>query len=216
MTEPIFVSTTRMFYDAIAADYAEHFKGKIAHSPLDVAVLNAFAEMVGDTAGPVADLGCGPGRVTAHLRALGLDVFGVDLSAEMLGVARRENPGLRFVQGSMAELDAADGSLAGAVSWYSIIHTPAERLPGLFTEFHRVLAPGGHLLVAFQVGEEPMHLAEPFGRQVSLDFNRLLPDQITDLLRQAGFGMVARTRREPITEVETTPQAFLLARKPEA
>ncbi|MER5827399.1 methyltransferase domain-containing protein, partial [Streptomyces mirabilis] len=25
-------------------------------------------------------MGCGPGRITAHLRDLGLDVFGVDLS----------------------------------------------------------------------------------------------------------------------------------------
>ena len=44
-------------------------------------VLAAFAELARTTdAGPVAELGCGPGRVTAHLRDLGLDVFGVDLS----------------------------------------------------------------------------------------------------------------------------------------
>nr|WP_019854343.1 methyltransferase domain-containing protein [Actinopolyspora mortivallis] len=32
----------------------------------------------------MADVGCGPGRVTAHLGALGLSVFGMDLSPEMV------------------------------------------------------------------------------------------------------------------------------------
>jgi trans-aconitate methyltransferase len=39
--------------------------------------------------GPVADVGCGPGNVTAHLHTLGLTAFGVDLSPEMVGLARR-------------------------------------------------------------------------------------------------------------------------------
>lgn len=36
--------------------------------------------------GPVADVGCGPGRVTTYLDGLGLDVSGVDLSPEMVAV----------------------------------------------------------------------------------------------------------------------------------
>ncbi|MFJ8198012.1 hypothetical protein [Streptomyces sp. NPDC096152] len=40
-------------------------------------------------------------RVTAFLPALGLPVFGVDLSAGTVEFARREHPGPRFEQGSM-------------------------------------------------------------------------------------------------------------------
>ncbi len=64
---------------------------------LDRAAPAGFAELVGG-GGAVVDLGCGPGRVTAHLAALGLSVFGLDLSESMLATARRENPGLRFEQ----------------------------------------------------------------------------------------------------------------------
>ena len=53
--------------------------------------------------GPVADVGCGPGHVTAHLRDSGLDAFGIDLSPVMIDVARREHPGLRFEVGSMTD-----------------------------------------------------------------------------------------------------------------
>jgi trans-aconitate methyltransferase len=55
--------------------------------------------------GLVADLGCGPGRITAHLRDLGLDAFGLDLSPAMIGLARSEHPSLRFEVGPMDALE---------------------------------------------------------------------------------------------------------------
>jgi SAM-dependent methyltransferase len=217
MTVPSDLLTTRTFYDTIAADYAEMFRTVLDDKPLDRAVLGAFADLVrqGEAAGPVADLGCGPGLVTAYLHSLGLDVFGVDLSAGMLAVARREYPELRFDEGQMTGLALPDGALGGIVAWYSLIHTPAERLPAVLAEFHRLLAPGGHLLVGFQVGDEPLRVAEPFGHPVSLDFRRLSPDEIAGLLEGAGFAVRARQVREPDGR-EVVPQAHLLARKPEA
>lgn len=108
-----FLTSTRVFYDAIAEDYAALFEGKHAATPLDRAILAAFAELVGGE-GTVADVGCGPGRSTAHLASLGLRVYGLDLSESMLAVARRENPDLRFEQGSMLDLDVPDGVLPGS------------------------------------------------------------------------------------------------------
>ncbi|WP_180686244.1 class I SAM-dependent DNA methyltransferase [Streptomyces gossypiisoli] len=206
--------TVQHFYDAIAEDYAHLFRDELAAMPLERAILTAYAELVGRD-GEVADLGCGPGRVTAYLASLGLKVFGLDLSAAMLAVARRENPALRFEQGSMLALDIPDGHLAGVVSFYSSIHTPTDRLPALFEEYARVIAPGGHLLLAFQAGDAPRRLDQPFGRPVSLDFLRRRPEHMTDLLAEAGFTLHSRTVREPDPErtTETTPQAFLIARR---
>ncbi|MFC8308689.1 class I SAM-dependent methyltransferase [Streptomyces olivaceus] len=213
MTDPAFVATTRTFYDAVAEDYHDRFRTVLADAPLDRALLGAFAELVG-TEGRVADLGCGPGLVTGHLASLGLRVFGIDLSASMLAIARRENPGLRFERGSMLELDLPDGALAGAVSWYSSIHTPWERLPDLFGEVRRVLAPGGHLLVGFQVGDEPQHHDRPWGHPVALDFERRRPEPMAGLLEEAGFTVLSRTVR--IQEGDASakvPQACLIARR---
>ncbi|MEU6349822.1 methyltransferase domain-containing protein [Streptomyces sp. NPDC047072] len=206
-----FVTTTRTFYDAIAEDYAELFRDPLADSPLDRATLAAFAGLLGEGAA-VADLGCGPGRVTAHLSSLGLDVFGLDLSESMLTIARRENPGLRFEQGSMLALDLPDGHLTGVVSWYSSIHTPVDELPSLFAECRRVLTPGGHLLIAFQVGDVPNRHEQPWGHPVALDFLRRQPDQVMGLLRAAGFAPVSQTVREP-QGTEPTRQAHLIVRK---
>jgi ubiquinone/menaquinone biosynthesis C-methylase UbiE len=207
-----FVTATRVFYDAIAEDYDDRSRTEPS-APVDRAVLAAFAELVG-AGGRVADLGCGPGRVTAHLASLGLSVHGLDLSESMLEIARRDHPGLRFEQGSMLDLDLPDGALAGVVSWYSTIHTPDDRLPGLFAEFARVLAPGGYLLVAFQVGDEPRTHDRPFGHPVTLDFLRRRPERIKALLSAAGLTLHSQTVREPNTDKgESTRQAALIARK---
>jgi ubiquinone/menaquinone biosynthesis C-methylase UbiE len=143
-------------------------------------------------------------------------MFGVDLSPEMIAIARREYPGLRFEEGSMTALDQPDGSLGGIVAWYSIIHIPPEVQPGVFAEFFRVLASGGHLLVAFQVGDErrnPGYVWERFGHTVSYDAYRLPPARIAELLREAGFVMVGELLAEPGPD-EKTQQGHLLVRKP--
>ncbi len=210
-----FLTATRVFYDTVAEDYAEQFREVFAGAPLDRALLTAYAELVGQGA-RVADLGCGPGRVTGLLASLGLEMSGLDLSESMLAVARRENPGIRFERGSMLSMGGyADGSLDGAVSWYSSIHTPVEQLPALFAEFHRVLAPGGPLLLAFQVGDEPRRHDRPWGHSVVLDFQRRRPERMTALLAEAGFVPLSCTVREADTgRGETTPHAFLILRKP--
>ncbi|MFF7310269.1 methyltransferase domain-containing protein [Streptomyces sp. NPDC008137] len=214
MTDADFVTETRTFYDTVAEEYAAHFPGLHGMTPLDRALLAGFAELVG-AGGEVADLGCGPGRVTAFLAERGVSVFGLDLSESMLAIARRENPSLRFEQGSILELDLPDGSLDGVVSWYSTIHTPLDHLPGVFAGFHRVLRPGGHLLLGFQAGDEPRRYEEAFGHRVAVEFRRRRPEQMVTLLEAAGFALRSRTVREADEELgEPTAQACLVARKP--
>ena len=211
---PGFLTATRTFYDAIAEDYAVRFSDDLTTRPLERALLTAYAELVGP-GGRVADLGCGPGRVTRFLASLGLSVSGLDLSDSMLAIARRENPGIPFAQGSMLHLDGhhADGSLDGVVCWYSSIHTPVDELPALFAGFRRVLVPGGPLLLAFQVGDEPRHHDRPWGHPVALDFERRRPERMAELLSAAGFAPLSCTVREADTGLgESTPQAVLTAR----
>ncbi|MFD7909979.1 class I SAM-dependent DNA methyltransferase [Streptomyces sp. NPDC059752] len=216
MTETSYLSSVRASYDAVAVDYARLLSTELAGKPLDRAMLAAFAEYVRDDAGgggrAVADLGCGPGRVTAHLAGLGLRAFGVDLSPAMVAVARRTYPGLRFEVASMAALDVADGVLGGVLAWYSTVHTPPSQLPKLFAEFARVLAPGGHFLIAFKAGDELIRLEHAYGHPVDLDVYRTPPELIADLLGGAGLTEVARLVRGA-GPGETSPQGFLLARK---
>jgi SAM-dependent methyltransferase len=209
VTEPSHLTTTRSSYDIVANDYAELAKTLFAQDPLGRAMLAAFADLVQAGGGPVADLGCGPGHVTAHLNSLGVPAFGVDLSPKMVEIARGTYPDLRFDVGSMTAVDLADAELGGVVAWWSIFHTPPEVLPTVFAEFHRTLTPGGHLLVGFHVGDERLRPERAYGHPVSYDAYLLRPDHITELLSQAGFTVTARL----VSEGKKWPQACLLAHR---
>lgn len=193
----------------MAARYADFARGGLAGLPLDRSLLVAFAEFV-RTAGsaPVADLGCGPGYVAASLRDLGLDVFGVDLSPVMIDLARKAYPDLRFEVGSMDALNLPDGELGGIVSWYSIIHTPPKEIPSYLAEFRRVLASGGHILLAFFEAEgDP---ATAFDHKVTTAY-RWPIDDLAELAGKAGFTEVGRMLREPL-EGERYRRGHLLMR----
>jgi SAM-dependent methyltransferase len=218
VAEPEHLRATRAGYDAIAVPYAELFAAELADAPLDRALLGAFAETVlrdHGTAG-VLEVGSGPGAVAGHLHHLGLAVRGIDLSPAMVDLARRAHPAIAFEVGDMGRLDTADGELAGVVAWYSLIHVPAARRAGVVAEFHRVLRPGGHVLLAFQVGDDTLHLTEAFGRPIALDFHRLRPDAVVELLAGAGFVVTARLEKapEPGTAASRVPQGFVIATKP--
>jgi SAM-dependent methyltransferase len=124
---------------------------------MERALLAAFAELVqARNAGPVAGIGCGPGHVTAHLHALGPTTFGIDLSFEMVALARRAHPDLRFDEGPMTALDLADGVLGGILASYSIIHTRPQHLPPCSPGSSECWSRAANLLPGFFAGNDPL------------------------------------------------------------
>lgn len=207
------LANTRTSYDADADGYAEKVHGLLEANPYLRASLALFADLVHDAGdGAVADIGCGPGYVTRHLHDLGVDAFGIDLSPEMIALARRDHPGIRFEVGTMTDLALADSSLTGVVAFWSVIHVPDHSVPGVFAEFRRVVRPRGLLLVGFHVGDEVRHTTEGYsGRPIDVDSYRRPPDKVARWLREAGFTIEAELVMRPDEEV---PGAIILARRP--
>ncbi|MDR6612200.1 methyltransferase domain-containing protein [Leifsonia sp. 1010] len=211
--EPADVTATRLAYDTVAQDYADLLRDHLAGSEFDRAMLGVFAEQVArGGGGPVGDLGCGPGRIAGYLAGLGMDVVGIDLSPGMIEVARREHPAVRFEVGTMAQLPFEDGALAGALAWYSVIHTPDERQGELYAEFARVIRPGGVLLLAFQAGEDVVHLTHAYGHDLDLHTRRQHPERVRERLVEAGFAPTAELIRQAVPP-EKSPQGYVLAQR---
>jgi SAM-dependent methyltransferase len=211
-----FLQRTRDGYDAMAEAYVTHFGHHLDGKPVELGMVAAFASLVRATGNPaVADIGCGTGVATGMLRDHGAHPTGIDLSPNMIEQARLRHPDLEFTVGSMTDLDLPDNHFGGVCAWYSTIHVPDSHLRQVFSEFHRVLAPGGYVLLAFQVGDQPRHLTEAFGASVDLLFHRRRPAGVASELAAVGLPTYALTVRESDDDgVESTPQAFMIARKP--
>ena len=211
MSAEDWLTATRTSYDTVATSYADLVRDLLDETPYERAILTLFADLVRAAGeGPVADVGCGSGRITAFLRGLGLDAFGIDLSPAMVDVARRDHPGLRFDVGSMTDLDLADASTAGLVAWYSLIHVPDEEIGTVFAHFRRVVKPGGPLLLGFHVGDESQLKTQGYGgHPMQVHVHRRQPDRIAAWLADAGFAVEAQMT---LTSAESKLGAMIIAR----
>ena len=187
------LADTRTSYDTVAESYSRYTREALANEPYLLAALALFADLVNAAGGgPVADVGCGPGHVTAHLHKLGVDTFGIDLSPTMIDLARREYPDLRFDVGSMTDLRLADASAAAVLACWSLIHIPDRAVPTVFGHFHRVLRPGGLLMLGFHVGDESRLKTQGYGgHPMKVYVHHRRPDQVAAWLRDAGFTVKA-------------------------
>jgi SAM-dependent methyltransferase len=183
------LTDTRTSYDTVASAYSDLTREALPAEPYLTAGLGIFAGLVRAAGGgPVVDVGCGPGHVTADLRERGVDAFGVDLSPGMIAQAGREHPDVRFVVGSMTDPPFADGAVAGMVAFWSLIHIPEDALPGVLGDFRRVLRPGGPLLVGFHAGDSVSLKTSGYGGlPMKISVHRRRPEAVAALLRAAGF-----------------------------
>ena len=200
-------------YDITAEKYAERYFRELDHKPFDRRLLDEFAQLV-DGLGPVCDLGCGPGHIAGYLSEKGIAAFGVDLSEEMIGIARRLNPLIEFRQGNMLSLDIKDETLGGVVAFYSMIHIPPEMTLSALQEIKRILKPRGMLLLSFHLGEGKMHLDELWEEKVDMDFFFFTVDEFEKHLSATGFQHLTSVIREPYPDVEyQSRRAYIMAQK---
>ena len=202
---------SRAGYDRVAEEYAAQVGGELAGKQLDRSLLDELAR----TDGLIADIGCGPGHVAAHLARAGARVVGLDLSPRMCLVAHRDT-GLPFAAGDLRALPLRSGSLAAVVCWYTLIHLDDAGRLAAYDELARVLQPGGQALLAFHTSDADtptggaVTLTEFMGEPVDLTFRYLDPAAETLALASAGLDLVERWDRDPYPEVEHASQRSYL------
>lgn len=161
-------------------------------------------ELAGLPAGKALDVGCGPAGNSAVLRDLGWDVTALDYVHDSAVLARRRQ--LNAVQSDARALPFADGTFDLVLSsdaWEHIVEDDE-----VAAECHRVLRPGGQLLVMVPAGMDLWS-----GHDTALGHvRRYERDELVALVRKAGFTVddvyswnvllrpVARARRKKRTE----------------
>jgi SAM-dependent methyltransferase len=196
------VDDVRDAYGRRAEEYAD-----LACSPewmheLDRKSLSGWA---GEVSGRMIDAGCGPGQWTDFLRGEGCDIEGVDLVPRFVDLARSRFPDSSFRVAELDDLGVPDRSVAGILSWYSVIHTDPDNVPRILGEFARCLRDGGSLLLGMFEGAR----VEPFPHAVTTAYFWSI-DEMSQRLAEAGFHVEAtETRVDP----GRRPHAAIVARR---
>ena len=187
--------------------HSEAIRGAYAQRDADTGWADAMTAIVDPAGKRVADVGCGGGIYSRAWRALGAsEVVGVDFSARMVADARERAAGqlgLAFQQGNAAATGLAPAS-RDIVFQRALIHH-LESCEPAFAEAHRVLAPGGWLIVQdrtpadVELPGNPEHLRgwffERFPRLLAIEAaRRPTSETVEKALRSTGFGtMQTRT-----------------------
>jgi ubiquinone/menaquinone biosynthesis C-methylase UbiE len=196
------VGDVRDAYGRRADEYAALFGSQEAMHERDRTLVSRWA---GDVSGRMIDAGCGPGQWTDLLRSQGCDIEGVDLVARFVALARSRFPDSSFRVAELDELGVPDRSVAGILSWYSIIHTVPEDVPRVLGEFARCLCDGGRLLLGMFEGPR----VEPFPHAVTTAYFWSI-EEMSQRLADAGFHVEATESR---VDPGARPHAAIVARR---
>jgi ubiquinone/menaquinone biosynthesis C-methylase UbiE len=125
-------------FNGLAADYERY---RIGYSS---ELFDALENLGLRRGAHVLDVGCGTGISLQPLLARGMNLTGLDPSAEMLAAAKLVAPGATLVEGKAEQLPFADGSFDAAVSAQAFHWFDADTA---FAELIRVVKPGGPIAV---------------------------------------------------------------------
>ena len=205
----------REAHDVLAELYAERLAHILDQMPVERAVLGLFRDLLLESGvgSSVGDIGCGTGRLAPYVADYGLVPHGVDLSPEMIRVARRDFPGFPFDVTDLRALPFQDSSLAGAVCWYSLMYLAPAARPGAFGELARTVRPGGYLATAFKAGDDTIRRgSRTFDLGVEFDIYWLSPQELERQVTEAGFRVVFCAGR-PADPDEQQPQGYPIAQR---
>ena len=201
-------------YNQVAEDYAIERWDELSGKHIDRLLLTEFASANKDE-GLCADFGCGPGQTTKFLYDHGLEnIIGIDLSPEMVNVARKLSPQIKFETGDLLNIAYPEGSLGSVLAFYAIVHFTPDQVKTCFGEINRVLKTGGDFLFSFHVGDEIVHFDNARGKEIDVDLFFFKSDDIVALLRETGFNVIDAIERRPNENMEyQTRRAYIWAEK---
>ena len=193
-------------YAAGASAYAERFGDQFVTNEFDRGVVERF--LAGVAPGSlVLDGGCGPGQLGVLAAEHGLTPIGVDVTFEMLQIARDRVAAPLLACADLCDLPFADASFGAAVCWFSIHNLPRDLLPRLLANSRRVLTTGGQLLLATHEGTTEEQVTDAAGETFS--FTYYGSEELAALVVGAGFTSVETIVREPLADEHQVRKLFV-------
>jgi ubiquinone/menaquinone biosynthesis C-methylase UbiE len=212
MKKPPIVNKIRKAYNKAAIQYGESFYYELYFKHLDVKLLDLFCERVNPEM-PICEIGCGPGEISAYLKYKGLNLTGIDISEEMIRIARQLNPHIDFRIGDVFDLQIPDDYFSGVLAPFLFVNYELQEIRKAFLEIHRVLCRDGLFYLSFHAGSERIASNDFLVENNPLEFIFLDVEEIVRILDECGFETIEWIIRSPYKEGESpNKRAYIFAR----
>ena len=206
-------SLTQQAYNLAAKKYHDLFHNEMSEKEYDRKLLDSFAARFNNES-LICDAGCGPsGHIGRYLFDKGAQVIGLDISQKCVEIARFNNPDMQFDCADIGNMPFDDNLFDGLISFYSIINTPKIYVSKIFTEFRRVLKPGGYLLVAVKVGTMEGYIDDLLGIKTKIYSALFTQEEITTYFVKAEFTMDFFDKRYPYDFEINNERIFAIGKK---
>ncbi len=191
---------TIQWYEDNALTYSQAISQSV-----DSDLINQFVSYLPPNA-IILDAGCAAGRDAGEFAKRQVDYTGVDLSNNLLRIAKRNNPSLTFIQADFSQLPLPNNSFDGIWANASLVHLPSIRTVKLvISEFYRILKPGGTIFIRVkqQVGSTRTGVVSDSLVKQKRFFRWYTKAELQNYLKSAGFSILdvkdnqpSRTRSE--------------------
>lgn len=176
---------------------AKIYQDKFMDVSLYAGQFNVFFEHITADNASILDIACGPGNITKYLldRKPKYNILGIDLSSEMLSLARTNNPNAKFELMDCRDIDQIDQKFDGITCGFCLPYLTKEETTDLITNTAKLLKPGGVFYLSTMEEDEEnksRYQVASTGDQVFVHYHQ--EAYLSNALRESGFEILSLNR----------------------
>ena len=182
-------------YNKIAQEYDKEFGNDYSDTPYVDKFLNYLEGK------KVLDIGCGVGNLTKYIMDKGFNVEGIDLSKEMLNIAKQKYSDIKFYEMNMKEITLRK-KYDGIMLDYSLFHLTKKEVIEVLPKYYDLLNSNGKILLILQYGQGERIVNEPLKEGLKIFINYYSQDEIIEILKNNRFKILYTDLKKSESEFE--------------
>lgn len=182
-------------YNKIAQEYDKEFGNDYSDTPYVDKFLNYLEGK------KVLDIGCVVGNLTKYIMDKGFNVEGIDLSKEMLNIAKQKYSDIKFYEMNMKEITLRK-KYDGIMLAYSLFHLTKKEVIEVLPKYYDLLNSNGKILLILQYGQGERIVNEPLKEGLKIFINYYSQDEIIEILKNNRFKILYTDLKKSESEFE--------------
>ncbi len=134
-------------------EIADLYEEKFMNFPLYNETYDFFCDNL-EINSSILELGCGPGNITRHIsnKRKDLIIEGTDISQNMIDLARKNNPSVKFTVSDIRKFNSFENKYRGIISGFCLPYLSISEINSLIPKLNQSLETDGILYLSFVDG----------------------------------------------------------------